>query len=36
MEHPFCHRVYMTRVLKDYECDVFMPNIDPVKFTLVR
>ena len=36
MEHSFCHRIYVTHILKDFECDVFMPTIDPAKFCLVR
>ena len=35
MEHPSCHRIYVTHILKDFECDVFMPAIDPAKFSLV-
>ena len=36
MEHSSCHRIYVTHILKDFECDVFMPSIDPAKFCLVR
>ncbi|XP_046464116.1 dihydrofolate reductase-like [Daphnia pulex] len=35
MEHSSCHRIYVTHILKDFECDVFMPAIDPAKFSLV-
>ena len=31
-----CHRIYVTRVHKDFECDVFMPPIDLAKYHLVR
>merc|ERR1712198_191072 len=29
------HRVYLTRVLKDFDCDTFMPKLDDAKFTTV-
>lgn len=28
LRHPSCGTIYMTEVLKDYECDVFMPSFD--------
>jgi len=36
IESPDCHRIYLTRVLKNFECDVFFPEFDKSKFTLVN
>ncbi|XP_069703592.1 dihydrofolate reductase isoform X2 [Periplaneta americana] len=33
---PFCHRVYLTRVLKTFECDAFFPEIPEDSFKIVR
>ncbi|XP_057365776.1 dihydrofolate reductase-like [Daphnia carinata] len=35
MDHQSCHRIYVTHILENFECDVFMPAIDPRKFRLV-
>lgn len=35
MERPNCHRIYVTRVQEDFECDVFMPPIDLSRFHLI-
>lgn len=32
---PFCRRLYITRVYRDYEADVYFPTIDMSEFTLV-
>lgn len=32
---PFCRRLYVTRVYRDYEADVYFPTIDMSEFTLV-
>ena len=32
---PFCQRLYITRVYRDYEADVYFPTIDMSEFTLV-
>nr|XP_053657522.1 dihydrofolate reductase-like [Cherax quadricarinatus] len=29
------HRIYLTRILKDFECDTFFPSFDSSKFRLV-
>ena len=36
MESPECHRIYLTRILKDFECDVFFPEVDQSRFKLVK
>ena len=33
---PFANRLYITRVYRDYEADVFFPTIDMSEFTLVN
>lgn len=33
---PFADRLYITRVYRDYEADVFFPTIDMSEFTLVN
>ena len=33
---PFTHRLYITRVYRDYEADVYFPTIDMSEFTLVK
>ncbi|XP_064645317.1 dihydrofolate reductase-like [Lineus longissimus] len=35
LESTDCHRVYLTEVLKEFECDTFLPEIDVEKFQLV-
>lgn len=35
MESPHCHRIYLTRIFADIECDTFFPAIDENKFHLV-
>jgi dihydrofolate reductase len=32
---PLCDRIYLTRVFKDFEADVFFPEIDPEQWNLV-
>ncbi len=32
---PLCNRLYLTRVYKDYEGDVFFPEPDPAEWNLV-
>jgi len=32
---PLCDRIYLTRVYKDFEADVFFPEIDPEQWNLV-
>lgn len=27
MESPLCHKIYLTRVLAEYECDAFFPEL---------
>jgi len=34
MNHPQCHRIYVTQVQKEFECDVFMPGVDMHRFSL--
>lgn len=31
---PYCERVYLTTVFKDYQCDVFFPILNPTQFEL--
>lgn len=31
---PYCERVYLTTIFKEYACDAFLPPIDPTKFDL--
>jgi len=33
--HPSCHRVYLTQIDADYECDTFFPTVDKSIFELV-
>ncbi|MBP3762745.1 MAG: dihydrofolate reductase [Bacteroidales bacterium] len=33
---PFCNRLYVTEVYRDYDADVYFPAIDRSEFTLVR
>ncbi|MBQ8703648.1 MAG: dihydrofolate reductase [Bacteroidales bacterium] len=33
---PFTHRLYITRVYRDFEADVYFPVIDMSEFTLVK
>ncbi|XP_072174316.1 dihydrofolate reductase-like [Diadema setosum] len=35
MESPLCHRIYLTRVMKEIECDTFFPEFDLNRFKLV-
>ncbi|PIK52062.1 hypothetical protein BSL78_11075 [Apostichopus japonicus] len=35
MESPLCHRIYLTKVFADIECDTFFPEIDMERFHLV-
>jgi dihydrofolate reductase len=36
MESAHCHRIYLTRILKDYQCDVFFPEVESTQFTLIK
>jgi len=36
LESVNCHRIYLTRILKDFECDVFFPQFDATNFNLIR
>ncbi|XP_069167867.1 dihydrofolate reductase isoform X2 [Procambarus clarkii] len=36
MESDHLHRVYLTQVLKNFECDTFLPSFDSSKFKLVE
>ncbi|XP_060586226.1 dihydrofolate reductase-like [Ruditapes philippinarum] len=35
MAGPYPCRIYLTRVLKDFECDTFLPEISDEKFTKI-
>ncbi|XP_047492962.1 dihydrofolate reductase-like isoform X3 [Penaeus chinensis] len=35
LESEHLHRIYLTRILKDFECDTFLPSFDPKKFQIV-
>lgn len=28
LKHPYCHRVYLTKIDAEFECDTFFPEID--------
>jgi len=37
LQHPLCEEIHLTEVLKPFDCDVFMPEIDPsLGFDLVE
>lgn len=36
MESDRCHRLYITRVKSNFECDAFFPTIDENQFKLVQ
>ncbi|XP_065343382.1 dihydrofolate reductase-like [Cloeon dipterum] len=36
LKSPFCHRVYLTDIMADFECDTFFPDMDIGKFELVE
>ncbi|KAJ9579633.1 hypothetical protein L9F63_004712, partial [Diploptera punctata] len=36
MLSPHCHRIYLTKVLKTFECDTFLPDIPAGSFSMVR
>ncbi len=33
---PFCNRLYITRVYRDFDADVYFPTVDMSEFTLVK
>ncbi|XP_042870388.1 dihydrofolate reductase-like [Penaeus japonicus] len=35
LESEHLHRIYLTRILKNFECDTFLPSFDPKKFQIV-
>ncbi|XP_064413146.1 dihydrofolate reductase isoform X3 [Latimeria chalumnae] len=35
LEHPSQHRLFVTRVLQQFECDTYLPEINFNKFTLL-
>lgn len=35
MDSPFCHRIYLTQIFKNFKCDTFFPPIDATKFQLI-
>uniref|UniRef100_UPI00358E4AEF dihydrofolate reductase-like n=1 Tax=Myxine glutinosa TaxID=7769 RepID=UPI00358E4AEF len=34
--HPACHRIFITRILHDFEADTFFPHIDLHRFSLCQ
>ncbi|XP_071515474.1 dihydrofolate reductase isoform X2 [Panulirus ornatus] len=36
LESEHLHRIYLTRILKNFECDTFLPHIDLTRFKLVE
>ncbi|XP_013387146.1 dihydrofolate reductase isoform X1 [Lingula anatina] len=36
LKSPQCHRIYLTRVMADFECDTFLPDFAQDKFAMVR
>jgi dihydrofolate reductase len=34
--HPACAEIYLTRIMADYDCDAFFPNIDERAFELAE
>ncbi|KAE8747471.1 hypothetical protein FOCC_FOCC005803 [Frankliniella occidentalis] len=32
MNSQFCHRIYLTKILKEFQCDTFMDSIDEKQF----
>jgi dihydrofolate reductase len=36
MESSLCYRIYLTRIMQSFECDVFLPEFDKEKFRLVN
>ncbi|XP_014671153.1 PREDICTED: dihydrofolate reductase-like isoform X2 [Priapulus caudatus] len=35
MDSPYCHKVYLTRVLQDFDCDTFFPMFDESQYELI-
>ncbi|XP_780421.1 dihydrofolate reductase [Strongylocentrotus purpuratus] len=35
IDSPHCHRIYLTRIMKEIECDTFFPEFDLDRFKLV-
>ena len=33
---PYCHRIYLTQVLADIECDTFLPEFDANVFKKIE
>ena len=31
---PYCEQIYLTTIFKDYQCDAFLPPIDPYRFEI--
>lgn len=36
LQHPGAHRLYITHVLKDFDCDVHFPDFDKSVFKEIR
>jgi len=35
IESPLCYRIYLTRVLKSFDCDTFFPEFDKSQFKMI-
>ncbi|XP_065841611.1 dihydrofolate reductase-like [Oscarella lobularis] len=35
LKSPLCRRLYLTRIMKDYECDCFFPDFDESAYKLI-
>lgn len=36
MKHTICQKIYITHIMEEFQCDVFMPEIDTNMFRLIR
>lgn len=36
LKHPSCYRLYITKVDKDFDCDVYFPDYDETLFKETR
>lgn len=36
INHPACHKIYLTQIMQTFDCDTFFPKIDPEKFSITE